>query len=270
MLHLNAPWQAARLEVACPAVTVSHSCVASWFRAVKSASPPQEWAWQAELNRLGFDGADLVVAPSTSHSAQLEECYGPIAGLTVVHNSIEEGAAIEDRGDFVMAAGRWWDEGKNAAVLDKAAANVSARVVAVGSVSGPDGSAFRFRHAESLGDLPHRDTRRLMARARVFVSPSLYEPFGLAALEAASAATPLVLAAIPTYRELWDGAAVFFPARNSNSLAAAVEQLIESPRQWERLSIAALLRSRQFTRERQAAAMRRAYEHAAASFAEVA
>ncbi len=45
----------------------------------------------------------------------------------------------------------------------------------------------------------------------IFVSTSLYEPFGLAVLEAAQAGCPLVLSDIATFRELWDGAAIFFP-----------------------------------------------------------
>ena len=49
----------------------------------------------------------------------------------------------------------------------------------------------------------------MMARTAVFVSPALYEPFGLAVLEAAQAGCALVLSDIPTFRELWDGVALF-------------------------------------------------------------
>jgi glycosyltransferase involved in cell wall biosynthesis len=268
MLHLNAPSQAAGLDVPCPVVTVSHSCVASWFRAVKSSPAPDEWAWQGERNRRGFDRADFVVAPSAAHAASLEACYGPIPRIAVVHNATSGPLPAEDREEIILAAGRWWDEGKNAAVLDEAAGHIGKPVFAAGPTSGPNGTSFRFRNAVQLGELPHRDTRRLMARAQLFVSPSLYEPFGLAALEAASAGTPLVLADIPTYRELWGDAALFFPPRNSRLLAAAVDQLMDSPRRWERLSLAALNRSRQFTMERQAAAMHSVYDCAAAIHAE--
>jgi len=48
-----------------------------------------------------------------------------------------------------------------------------------------------------------------MAGARVFASAARYEPFGLAVLEAAQAGCALVLSDIPSFRELWDGAAVF-------------------------------------------------------------
>jgi glycosyltransferase involved in cell wall biosynthesis len=47
------------------------------------------------------------------------------------------------------------------------------------------------------------------AGASVFASMALYEPFGLAVLEAAQAGTRLVLRDTPGFRELWDGAATF-------------------------------------------------------------
>ncbi len=47
------------------------------------------------------------------------------------------------------------------------------------------------------------------AAATVFASMARYEPFGLAVLEAAQAGMRLVLSDIPTFRELWDGAAIF-------------------------------------------------------------
>ena len=51
------------------------------------------------------------------------------------------------------------------------------------------------------------------ARCPIFVSAARYEPFGLAVLEAAQAGCALVLSDIPTFRELWDGAALFVPRR---------------------------------------------------------
>ncbi|WP_245458678.1 glycosyltransferase family 4 protein [Mesorhizobium sp. M8A.F.Ca.ET.057.01.1.1] len=39
LVHLNAPTQAAGLDVACPVVAVSHSCVLTWFHAVKGDRP---------------------------------------------------------------------------------------------------------------------------------------------------------------------------------------------------------------------------------------
>jgi glycosyltransferase involved in cell wall biosynthesis len=64
-----------------------------------------------------------------------------------------------------------------------------------------------------------------MRRAAIFVSPALYEPFGLGVLEAASSGCALVLADIPTFRELWDGAAVFADPRDAAALTQAIATL---------------------------------------------
>ena len=47
-----------------------------------------------------------------------------------------------------------------------------------------------------------------------------YEPFGLAVLEAAQAGMRLVLSDIPSFRELWDGAATFVASRRADLLPA--------------------------------------------------
>ena len=66
-----------------------------------------------------------------------------------------------------------------------------------------------------------------MAEAEIFVSPARYEPFGLAILEAAAAGAALVLADLPSLRELWDGAACFVPSNDSAALRTVLQGLIE-------------------------------------------
>ena len=74
LLHLNLPSQAAGLAVELPVVAVSHSCVATWFDAVRGSGLPRDWRWQKRRNRQGFDRADVVLAPSRSHAAALARC----------------------------------------------------------------------------------------------------------------------------------------------------------------------------------------------------
>ncbi|TIS10947.1 MAG: hypothetical protein E5X09_14290, partial [Mesorhizobium sp.] len=87
LVHLNAPAQAAEVDLPCPILVVSHSCVVTWLHAVRGQVPTDAWAWQKDRNRAGFNRADIVVAPSRSHADMLEACYGPVARLSVVHNS---------------------------------------------------------------------------------------------------------------------------------------------------------------------------------------
>jgi glycosyltransferase involved in cell wall biosynthesis len=81
----------------------------------------------------------------------------------------------------------------------------------------------------------------------VFASVALYEPFGLAVLEAAQAGCPLVLSDIPTFRELWDGAAVFVGSDDDAAIAAALEGLLRDPEERARAGAAARERAGRYT-----------------------
>ena len=65
-------------------------------------------------------------------------------------------------------------------------------------------------------------------------------------LEAAQAGCALVLSDIPSFRELWDGAADFVPADDDRALAAAVERAARDP---ARLGAAAQRRAERYTVE---------------------
>ena len=76
-----------------------------------------------------------------------------------------------------------------------------------------------------LGELPRRELLALMARAGIYVAPAVYEPFGLAVLEAAGAGCALVLSDLPSFRELWSDAALFVDPRDENQLRATLQRL---------------------------------------------
>lgn len=266
LLQVNAPTQAAGLAPGCPLVVVSHSCVPTWFEAVRGGGLPAGWDWHRPRNRAGFDRADCVVAPSASHAALLETVYGPIPGLRVVANGSSsgapEGAREAEKDPFVLAAARWWDEAKDGRTLDLAADAIVWPVVMAGATEGPNGAACPLAPGRGAGLLPAAEVDRLMARAAVFVSSSLYEPFGLAALEAAKTGAALVLSDIPTHRELWDGAALFFAPRDPSGLAAAANRLAEDDALRQRLGAAARERAERFTLAAQAAVMAEVYRSA--------
>jgi glycosyltransferase involved in cell wall biosynthesis len=58
--------------------------------------------------------------------------------------------------------------------------------------------------------------------ALAFFSPSLYEGFGVPALEALKFRCPLYLSNIPVYREIFDGAAVFLDPKELGDWSAAM------------------------------------------------
>lgn len=257
-LHLNLPSQAANIRTDLPVIVVSHSCVVTWFEAVRGTPLPADWQWQYDLNRAGLLAADRVVSPSASHAAALRRCYDGPTDIAVVYNAVTPLPAAEPQ-PVVLAAGRWWDDGKNAATLDAAAAATLWPVRMAGSLAGPNGATRRLDHAQSLGELPAAQLREALSRAGIFVSPSLYEPFGLAPLEAASAGLPLVLADIPTFREIWDGAALFAAPREPQEFAGLINRLAEDGDLRARLGGAAQRRALGLTRARQAEAMASLY-----------
>src|SRR5690606_31527039 len=157
-----------------------------------------------------------------SHAALTQKAYGNLPAFGVIPNGSGVTGIDVPKDRYAFAAGRWWDEGKNAEVLDRAAPLMRWPLVLAGQVRGPNGQSVEIRNALHRGSLPHPELMAMMQRAAIFVSPSIYEPFGLAALEAARAGCALVLADIPTYRELWEDAAVFFDPRNAGDLARTV------------------------------------------------
>jgi glycosyltransferase involved in cell wall biosynthesis len=273
LLHLNLPSQASSLSRKRPIVVASHSCVITWWAAMRREALPESWRAARERNRRGFDAADIVIAPSGSHAEALERAYGPINELDVVYNSAQpDGGPPEVKQPFALAAGRWWDEAKNAAALDAAATLADTEIRLAGSARAPNGEEFGVRHARLLGEMPASEVRALMRRAAVFASPARYEPFGLAILEAAMSRCALVLADIPTFRELWDGAAIFVSPDDPAAIALTLDWLAENPDNAAEWGARAADRARGFTLEAQVSQMldiyARAIDHHAAHSSE--
>ena len=147
LVHLNLPSQAAGLVLPVPVLVVSHSCVVTWFGAVRGTDVPEDWLWQKRRNRAGFDNSDIVVSPSQSHAEMLVERYGAIPHQRVVHNGSRPTPGSADKEKLVFAAGRWWDDGKNLQTLDKAAAGMDWPLVLAGSNRGPAGQFVAVEHA---------------------------------------------------------------------------------------------------------------------------
>ncbi|MDB5569161.1 MAG: glycosyl transferase group 1 [Hyphomicrobiales bacterium] len=262
VLHLNALALAHEDLGAFAQVTVGHSCLATWWRAMREGAEPDAWRPHQAANRNGYHAADVVVAPSAAHARAMQEAYGERPGLRTIHNGASAPERDNARERFVLAAARWWDEAKNARTLDAAAAQARWPVVMAGALEGPDGGRAAISHAQAPGALSAEALAAQMQRASIFASPSLYEPFGLAALEAARAGAALVLADIPTYREVWGDAARYASPRDPAEFARALNALIDDPGLRAELSARAAKRARRYTLARQAQRTLEAYEAA--------
>lgn len=92
----------------------------------------------------------------------------------------------------------------------------------------------------------------LYKHALLVVFPSLYEGFGLPAVEAQWAGTPLVCSDLPVLREVAGEGALFAPADRPDLLAEAVVEVLENPTQRERLIREGRRRSRRLSWRRAA------------------
>ena len=251
VVHLNTPALGSEGGFIAPVVAVAHSDVATWWRAVKGGAMPEDFAWRTALVRRGYANAQAIVAPTAAFAEATREAYDLPSAPVAVHNGRTriDGPPGPELADCVFTAGRLWDEGKGMAVLNAAAGRTGTLVVAAGPLSGPHGQSIRLDNIRALGRVDEAEIGRRLHARPVFVSPSLYEPFGLAVLEAAQSGCPLVLSDIPSFRELWDGAAVFTPPGDDAALAEALDGLMLDPELRWRLGAAGAERAGRYTVE---------------------
>jgi glycosyltransferase involved in cell wall biosynthesis len=244
-----------------PVVAVQHSCVATWWSAVRKDPLPPSFAWQRDLVEAGLNAASAVAAPTAAFAAQTARAYRLGRPVHAVHNGRTPLALTRRRrADSVLTLGRLWDEGKNVDTLDAAAALLDAPVEAIGPLRGANNMVADFEHLRIPGELEADAIAERLSARPIFASAALYEPFGLAALEAAQAGCALVLSDIPTFRELWNGAASFVPARDAQAFANALAQLLRDPDRRDELERAARQRALDYTPEAMARRMLSIYQ----------
>lgn len=256
VVQLHAGALAADVDFDQPVVAVTHSCLGTWWRATKGGEPDGAFRWRSELTGHGLARADRVVAPTTAFAEATKAVHNLRELPTTVHNgrTLSSGAPTARR-DFAFTAGRLWDKGKNVATLDRAASRLPFPLYGAGPVESPSGDRIDLAHIHALGTLSDAEIASQLAARPVFVSAALYEPFGLAVLEAAAAGCALVLSDIPTFRELWHGLAVFVDPRDDIGFAEAIRLVVHDDFARAEMSRRARLRAAEFSVEAMAGKM---------------
>ncbi len=258
VVHSNAFAHGA-LPFRAPKLVVGHSCVVSWFEAVRREPPPPAWDRYRAVVAAGLRGADGIAAPSAAMASALVRHYGPIPRPAVIPNG-RDPARFRPRPkvEVVLGAGRLWDEAKNAAALARVAPRIPWPVLIAGETEAPCGVAAAgapcgvAEGATLLGHLREDELARRLGEAAIFAHPARYEPFGLAVLEAALAGCALVLGDIPSLRESWGGAAELVPPGDDDALAHALCALARDPARRAGLATRSRSRALRFAPERMA------------------
>ncbi|MGI5836891.1 MAG: glycosyltransferase family 4 protein [Chloroflexota bacterium] len=238
------------LDVDIPKLLVAHSDVIGWFAwhrgqprgTLSGVQLDDRLEAYRELVTSGLAGASAIVCPSHFMADSLFQTFGYRS--RVIYNGLWADLYQHqtEKCDTAIVAGRLWDEAKGAMVAIQALNGLPLQLRLVGPTSGPSGETASIPTASNtvyIGSLPWKDTRTELARSRLYLATSTYEPFGLAALEAAFCGCALVASDIPSYREIWGEAALYFTVGDSSDLRSKLARLLETPGEIEKLAGAA-------------------------------
>ena len=233
LLHLN-QFCYGSLAVDLPRIVVAHSDVTSWWVAVHGEEPRDTawYRWYRETLTKGVALASMVVAPSKWMLAQVEQFYGLPKQNAVVYNGRNPGLFNPHgtKEDLVACVGRIWDGAKQVGLLAQFDHDVP--IFIAGPEKHADESLRRSfpglperKSVHFQGVLSEGQMAQLLSRASIYAATSRYEPFGLAPLEAALSRCAIIANDIPSLREVWGSAALYFRANDALELAGAIEKL---------------------------------------------
>jgi glycosyltransferase involved in cell wall biosynthesis len=110
-----------------------------------------------------------------------------------------------------------------------------------------------------LGYVEREDLRRLYAGAQFFLFPSLYEGFGLPALEAMTMGCPVITSNVSSLPEVCGDAALYADPLSRENLRKKIELMLGDAALCSDLATRALRRTKQFSQEGLIARLKEAY-----------
>jgi glycogen(starch) synthase len=262
LLHLNQLCYG-NLPVSTPRVVVAHGDLISWWKTVHGREPkPGRWLeWYRAVVTEGLLKASVVVAPTSWMMDTIHSTYTLPLREAVIHsgrNPIYFNPYV-DKDQSVLAVGRIWDAGKQVSLLTQHTHPLPVCIVGADSPVPPPKVPIRADVKLDLdnirialrGPQTEAQLRTLYSRAAIYAATSRYEPFGMAALEAAFSRCAIIANDIPSFREIWGDAALYFHANDANSLADMIQRLSDDPEMCRNYANQAFQRAREhFTARR--------------------
>lgn len=236
-----------RVPLSIPRVITAHSDVLSWADACRPGGLGDS-AWldrYCELVQEGLDDADCVVSPTTWMMEALQEHFSAECPVRVVSNgrSVPRGRYAPRRALRCISVGRLWDEAKGLGTL--MGVNWPMPVVIAGEESFDRITVMMPSGLQALGVLDEDALFAAFRSSSIYIAASRYEPFGLAALEAALCGCAVVARDITSLREVWGESAIYF--RDAEELERLLMFFAEDQAALRLAQIAAMARARQYS-----------------------
>ncbi len=251
---------AGALEIGLPVVLTAHSDVFSWAASCR-AQPLGDTPWLRRYRTVvnaGLAKASAIVAPTRWMLDALAENFVLPATRQVIPNGRSAFPACgPTRTLQAVTCGRLWDEAKNVGLLGCIEAPMP---LFVAGETAHQGAALleQLGSALLLGPLSEAELLALLHRSAIYICTSTYEPFGLAALEAALCGCAVVANDIAPLREVWGDAALYFS--DASSLSALLQQLAIDSHLLSDFQLRSATRAARYTPEAMTAAYLALYE----------
>jgi glycosyltransferase involved in cell wall biosynthesis len=264
---LHAPDSFLPLRRSCPAVLTVHDLA---FQAMPEDMPGRTgWKYRTLVPRCARS-AELVICPSHFTAEDvISRCGVRPERVRVIPEApaLSSSSETPPPGRYLLAAGDLRPK-KNLPRLIEAYRQLRRdglehRLILTGSDQGI-GDALREmtggEPVELTGFVPDERLDALIRGADAVVVPSVYEGFGLIALEAMARGCPVVLARAGALPEVGGEAAVYFDPDDPDDLAVAIRRAVVERRERQRLAEAGRERAAQFSWEKTAQATVAVYE----------
>jgi hypothetical protein len=244
-----------------PKLITAHSDAFSRLDACRNCKPqPTRWLRQyLTLVTRGLNGADAVVSPTRWMANSLACHYAALPSSYVIRHGRSLAAVPETHRRTVqaVATGQLWDETKDIHMLQDVLSPLP--IYVAGERKHHSGiSPRQMGKAILVGALTESSLLSLYARSTIYIDSSVYEPSGLDALDAALCGCAVIANDIPSTREMWGEAALYF--HGARELSAVLHRLNRNSGELTEMQRQSYRRAMELTPQRMADGYEAMYE----------
>jgi glycosyltransferase involved in cell wall biosynthesis len=230
-----------------PKLITAHSDVLTWADACRPRGLERSrWLQQYQsLVTQGLQSCDAIAFPTRWMALELARHYSALPPSYVIRNGRTFDPPVSRlRAVQAVTVGGLWDEAKNIEMLREVNSPVPIYVAGERQL-GNSVTPRQVGRSILLGALPESSLLTLEARSSIYIETSIYEPFGMAPLEAALCGCAVVANDIPSVREVWGDDALYFDG--PRALSTLLLQLSRGERQLAEARGRSLARAKELT-----------------------